>query len=607
MISNIKNKISADTAVTIRRAIFCVLVLGFAIITVFFTFRGLSSPRGMEQAQVAREIARGNGFTTKVIRPMTVWQMEEKNQAKEEIASFKKFPETYHAPINPCVYAAVLKAVDGGNQERWKMPLKSNIYQLDRIIAGVCVLFFIIAIGVNYLLISRIFDTTIASTVAVLMLFCELMWKFSQSGMPQMLMLLLFSCAMFFLWLSIENTAENKPAIVPVMVTGLFLCLLVLTHWITIWIYFGFVIFAAIYFKPRGILALILMGMLAVLVLPVIYIIYSGPTGSLFGTAYYAIHNGLGSSQDDILRSLSPADHELGLKSLLVSIMATTLGQISNLHANLGAILVAPLFFLALLHPFKRKALGMLRWPLLLMWILAGIGMSIYGLKDESLDSNQIHILFAPLMAAYGLAMVSILWARLGIAHRIDSLRHAHLILIVIISAGPMLLSIPKDVKLGLRAEGIGGFPHWPPYYPKAINHTIAENTTSKDVIISDVPWAVAWYADRISVWLPQNLEQIERIEALAIEQHTPVSSILITPYSFNGASIMSIATPKASYGELYPLVFNIWGRMALAKPFIDTHEAFKPLSRRYPHDHALISYGLMNYYSKRPVTYSID
>ena len=46
---------------------------------------------------------------------------------------------------------------------------------------------------------------------------------------------------------------------------------------------------------------------------------------------------------------------------------------------------------------------------------------------------------------------------------------------------------------------------------------------------------------------------------------------------------------------------------MALDKPFIDTHEAFKPLSRRYPHDHALISYGLMNYYSKRPVTYSID
>ena len=51
----------------------------------------------------------------------------------------------------------------------------------------------------------------------------------------------------------------------------------------------------------------------------------------------------------------------------------------------------------------------------------------------------------------------------------------------------------------------------------------------------------------------------------------------------------MSIATPKGSYGELYPLVFNVWGRMALAKPFMDTHEAFKPLSRRYQHEHPLI------------------
>jgi hypothetical protein len=606
-ISSIKDKILADTPSLIRRAIFFVLLLSFAVIAIFFTFKGLSSPRGMEQAQVAREIARGNGFSTKVIRPITVWQMEEKNEDNGHITSFKKFPETYHAPINPCVYAAVLKAVDGGNQERWKMPSKSNIYQLDRVIAGVCVIFFIIAIGINYLLVSRIFDTTIASVVAILMLFCELMWKFSQSGMPQMLMLMLFSCAMFFLWLGIENTSEEKPAIAPVMVAGLFMCLLVLTHWITIWMYFGLVIFAAIYFKPRGIIAGALMGMLIVIVLPIAYLIYSSPTGSIFGTAYYAIHNGLGSSQDDILRSLSPADHELGLKSLLINIMATTLGQISNLHSHLGAILAAPLFFLALLHPFKRQALGMFRWPLLLMWVFAGIGMSIYGLKDESLDSNQIHILFAPLMAAYGLAMVSILWARLGIAQRIDALRHAHLTVIVIISAGPMLLSIPQDIKLGLRAEGIGGFPHWPPYYPKAINHTIAENTTYKDVIISDVPWAVAWYADRTSVWLPQNLEQIEKIEAIAIEQRTPVSGILITPYSFNSDRIMSIATPKASYGELYPLVFNIWGRMALAKPLMDTHEAFRPLSRRYPHDHALISYGFMNYYSKRPVTYSID
>jgi len=603
----LKSSGTSDNAMIIRRVTFLVLLVGMAVTSIFFTFRGLSSPRAMEQAQVAREIARGNGFSTKVIRPITLWQMQQGDEEDQPIASLQKFPETYHAPINPCVNAVVLKAVDGANTERWRMPQKSNIYQLDRIIAGTCVIFFIIAIGINYLLISRMFDTTIAAVVAILMLFCELMWKFSQSGMPQMLMLLLFSCAMFFLWLGIENTTAERPAIIPVIASGFFMCLLVLTHWITLWIYLGLVVFAAIYFKPRGILAAILMGMLLLFVVPVAYLLYSGPTGSLFGTAYYVIHNGLGSSQDTIMRSLAPEGHELGLQSLLMNIMATTLGQISDLHAHLGAILAAPLFFLALLHPFKRPALSMFRWPLLLMWTFAGFGMSIYGLKEESMDSNQIHILFAPLMAAYGLAIISILWARLGLAQRIDPLRHAHLVVVVAVSAGPMLLSIPYDLRMGLRAEGIGGFPHWPPYYPKAINRTIAENTTPRDIIISDVPWAVAWYADRTSVWLPQNLKQIEEIEALAVEERMPVSGILITPYSFNSDKIMSVGRPKSSYGELYPLVFNTWSTMAQAKPFIDTNETFKSLSKRYQHDHALISQGYMTYYSKRPVLQPFD
>ena len=40
-----------------------------ALLHVFVTFRGLSSATGMEQAQLAREIARGNGYQTKVMRP----------------------------------------------------------------------------------------------------------------------------------------------------------------------------------------------------------------------------------------------------------------------------------------------------------------------------------------------------------------------------------------------------------------------------------------------------------------------------------------------------------------------------------------------------------
>ena len=589
-----------DTSRVIRRTTFFVLVAGLAITSIFFTFRGLSSPRGMEQAQIGREIARGNGYTTKVIRPIVFWQME---QADQDAPSLQNFPETYHAPGNPYVYAAVLKATGASDQDSWRIPEKSNIYQLDRVIAATSAIFLLISIGINYLLVSKMFDTTIASVMAVLMLLCELMWKLSQSGLPQMLMLMLFSCAMFFLWRAFENSERNRSPLSAVLTSGVFMCLLVLTHWLTLWIYIGFVVIAAIYFRPRRIITASLIGMIALFVLPTVHFLYTSNTGSMLGTAYYAIHNGLGLSEDTILRSLSPEDKGLGFRGLLFNIMESTLRQIADLYRNMGAILAAPLFFLALLHPFKRIPLANFRWALLLMWICAGIGMSVFGLKHEEMDPNQIHILFAPLMAAYGLAMLSVLWSRLPMVQNHRSLRYSHFIIIAVISAGPMLLSIPKDLKMGLLAEGYGGYPQWPPYFPRVYNHTLADNTTEQDVIISDVPWAVAWYADRISVWLPENLEQIEEIESLAQNQGTPISGILITPYSFNDEKIMDVGAPNTSYGKLYPLVFNSWARFGGAPHFIETHKDFKPLAKRYPYRHPLFSYGYITYHSKEPRT----
>jgi len=598
---------SYDPAKLIRRALFFVLLAALAVISIFITFKGLSAPRGMEQAQIGREIERGKGYTTKVISPVAIAQMKEANDGKAP--NLENFPETYHAPLNPCVYAAVLKATDAGDNQRWRMPAKSHIYQLDRVIAATCTIFFLIAIGVNYLLISRIFDTTIAATTAILMLFCELMWKLSQSGLPQMLMLMLFSCGMFFLWRAVENREESKSTLGPILTSGIFMCLLVLTHWITLWIYIGYVIFAAIYFKPRGVIAATLTGMLALFVIPVVYFLYVTPTGSPFGTAYYAIHNGLGASEDSIMRNLSPAGEDLKLQGLLMNIMRSTLLQISDLHKNFGAILVAPIFFLALLHPFKRPSLASFRWLILLMWVFAGIGMSIYGIRRGVMDPNQIHILFAPLMTAYGLAMVSILWGRLNIPPSLYMLRHAHLILIVAISAGPMLLSLPQNIKRGMQAEGYGGFPHYPPYLPQAFNRTLADNTDTHDIIISDTPWAVAWYADRMSVWLPKNLEQIEEIEEIAIQQQTPIQGIVISPYSFNHDKILSSGAPNKAYGSLFPLVYNAFGRIGAGSKldFIDVNPEFQQLSRRYQYKWPLFSYGYIMYYSSSHVIQSTD
>ena len=43
-------------------------------------FRGLSNARGMEQVVIARELAKGNGFQTKVISPVAIDLLEKKKE-----------------------------------------------------------------------------------------------------------------------------------------------------------------------------------------------------------------------------------------------------------------------------------------------------------------------------------------------------------------------------------------------------------------------------------------------------------------------------------------------------------------------------------------------
>lgn len=572
--------------------------MGLAVVATFFTFRGLSSPRAMEQAQIGRELANGNGYSTKVIRPVAISQLKKNGK---EIPSLNKFPDTYHAPLNPLVYGAIFKAVDGNNAEKWRMPANYNVYGLDRIIAATCIIFFIISIGVSYQLVSRIFDTTIASITVVLMTFCELMWQLSQSGLPQMLMLMLFSFAMLNLWKAVEKQEDNKSALGSIIIAGFFMCLLALTHWITIWAYLGFATFAAIYFKPRGVIASLLIGMLAMFVIPVVYFLYMLPSGSPFGTAFFAIHDGLGFSEDYILRSLSPDNQELGLKGLMLNIVGAALAQVSDIHRNLGSIVVAPLFFIALLHPFRRPSLRAFRWLVLLMWIFANLGMTIYGTKDGAMDSNQINILFIPLMTAYGLAIVSVLWARLEIPQSMQALRFSHFIIIIFVSIGPMLLSLPLNLQRGL-AVGKKGISQAPYYHPPMLNRVLADNTSANDVIISDTPWAVAWYANRTSVWLPHNVEQIEEIEAIAQKQQTSVSGIFITPYSFNTDPIIQTVGVGGMYKELQPLVYATWIAPGNTVNLLKANPAFAGLGNRYPQATPLLYGGYMIYYSKKPL-----
>src|SRR5438132_11194597 len=97
---------------------------------------------------------------------------------------------------------------------------------------------------------------------------------------------------------------------------------------------------------------------------------------------------------------------------------AQTILQFNNLYALLGSILVAPFFFVALLHPFKKPETASFRWGVLSMWLSALGGMAAVGMDDGGLHANDLHMLFAPLLTAYGFASVRGRGGRSGVPGR---------------------------------------------------------------------------------------------------------------------------------------------------------------------------------------------
>ena len=80
----------------------------FAIVVLhFYQFSGLSTSQGIDQAQIGRAIASGEGWSTKMVRPLAIGQL----QANGKDVAKNIWLDTYNAPLPPFVDAIALLPV----------------------------------------------------------------------------------------------------------------------------------------------------------------------------------------------------------------------------------------------------------------------------------------------------------------------------------------------------------------------------------------------------------------------------------------------------------------------------------------------------------------
>src|ERR1700730_5521120 len=121
-------------SIWVRRSAVAVGIIAIAAIYLY-QFRGLSTSQGMDQAQIGRAIARGEGWHTKVARPRAVGQLQRHGR---DIAQ-KMWAGSFNAALPSLVYGVALVFV----KAYWKSGQRTVIYAGDRGIAMMSILVFV--------------------------------------------------------------------------------------------------------------------------------------------------------------------------------------------------------------------------------------------------------------------------------------------------------------------------------------------------------------------------------------------------------------------------------------------------------------------------------
>lgn len=530
------------------------IIFAFAalfLIQLLITFRGLKSPDAMEQAQIARELARGNGFTTKLIRPFALKQLVEANQP----ADLLSLPNTSQPPLPSLILAPLFKALE----THWQNTPSSRVYVLDRVVATLSLLFFIGSIGFSYLTIERLFDQRIAHWSALVMAVSPLLWEIATSALAPMMLLFFFTTTLFQLVLMHERLEESRSNS-PWLILGIALsaACMVFTNWAALWLLPGLFATIALQPKSRALSILIILPVSAALLYWCIR--NQTLTNDFLGVTKSTLQSLLSAQSHELAqRSYSIVNPIIDAKAVTSSFLQQSIHQLQHLYTLLGSSLPACLFFIALLHPFKKSSTSFFRISLFLMWLGAFIGMSITGISEDTSHQSQTHHLFIALFSAYGLAFLFVLWNRLQIGKQIGWIaRHGIAAIALLITAMPMLFTLPYEINHGIRAKGM--LSQWPPYLPDSLA-LLKPMFSDREVLISDIPWATAWYADRASLWLPKDRNQFAEIQTLATSLNQPLSGILFSPYSSQATQSINEALQNeySDWSDHTYLASQIW------------------------------------------------
>jgi len=427
-------------------------------------FGGLYFNDAMDLAQLGRHLQAGHGYVTSVIRPLS-WALNPNLLGPDH-------PELYQAPLFPLLLALFF-TVFGATEV---------------VVAAASALCHLAALLMVYLLGRRLFGHTAGALAAVLVAVNLQLVSYAVSGLATPLALFLVTLGVYLLYVNRESARRTA-------LVGVVFGLACLAEYACVGLAAAALVLALLLPSARRVKHLVgyLLGM-AVVLAPWAYrnaVVTGNPFFTLklyWFSMFNMVHPGSSLLRSADLQAASPlrflVEHPLavaykwllGTESLLATIPAMV-------GLYLAAFLVA-----GLLRRVPEPRLMLLRnWAVLtLVWQMALVALF-----------NPAIGLLVPLvgvLAALATGYFLLLGQELGRGRW----RWATALLVVV-AAYPLLC----NVALGQRLRGVslGSLDY------------LKRNFVPSTIVVTDVPWAVAWHTELTSVWIPTELKDTDRID----------------------------------------------------------------------------------------------
>ena len=475
----------------LKRTILVFAILGLVLIVFVAKFENITDPNVADYAQIARHVARGEGFVTSAVSPLSL----------SVVPRVDPHPEVSRPPLYVCFLA--LAMLIGGAADK---------------VVGLTSMFFLLAtLLITYMIARRCFSDQVGIFAVLITVLSVPLLRHAISGADTTL--LTFLVTLLFGILFWREKSDEKDAIRWPIATGIILGLCYLAR------YEAAALVPAVlfyYWMPDRKSAWRRMGLVLLCFVIVIapWIIRSSIVA---GQPFVSVHSyelimfADFHPMQTMYRTFSDVPSSPALDALRhpIDMMKKFNDGLRVLYRSVSQLanpFVMPFFIVGVILGATRRRFSLLQWSLLLAIILQVMVLCMY------MPMPRLLLVFTPMVAILAAAWFATLiddYLRVGLD--IDMREF---------TARPRFLAL-----IGWTV--IVGYPLTSYLFtsPAAREHPVVAvcQELGKDdcqLVASDIPWFIAWYGEKTALLIPQNERELSRLH----EAHIEPDSIYLSP-----------------------------------------------------------------------------